>query len=107
MINGPAIMYKDGIKNSFSLNKDWPLSFTNVASEGSTGSLIIDSNSPTKKLENVSLSWRSLSVKVSNGIFCKNRKGRKIIFENADGVVKPGEMLALMGNLMIILYIKY
>ena len=35
---------------------------------------------------------------------CKmNREIEKRILKNADGLVKSGEMLALMGNLMIIL----
>ena len=45
------------------------------------------------------LSWNSLSVKVMNNILFKcqkNRKQKNILY-NADGLVKPGEMLALMG----------
>jgi ABC-type multidrug transport system fused ATPase/permease subunit len=98
MINRSAILNNnDRKKNSANLTRNSPLSFANVAYEGSTGSLV-ESNSTIKMLDNVYLSWRSLSVKVSNGCSCnKNGKGRKVIFENADGLVKPGEMLALMG----------
>ena len=58
------------------------------------------------KIRKVNISWRSLNVTVPHSILTKckmNREIEKRILKNADGLVKSGEMLALMGNLMIIL----
>jgi ABC-type multidrug transport system ATPase subunit len=52
------------------------------------------------KISQVNISWRSLNVTVPGNILtkCKNNgKIEKRILKNADGLVKSGEMLALMG----------
>ena len=84
-------------------NSSSKLSFQNDAYSGSTKSIEDGNNNPlkaAKNLKNVYLSWKCLSVTVPNSILSKCRKKSslsKTIFKNADGLVKPGEMLALMG----------
>lgn len=63
----------------------------------------------------VTLSWKSITVKAPTGgalinFFAKcnnNSPNLKTILHNADGIVEPGQMLALMGSRYTFFFIIY